>query len=155
LSQAVFRQVGVPFKLSGRPGPLRNRNIGADFAFKHTVRTPKIILALFFALSAGTAAAQESVSISAQTERPSSGVKVHVYPNPATEYISIKLESAQISDVNISLHNIIGNTVEAESERVDDHEVRFRIKDLPVGYYLVSVRDKKGSSTGTVKFLKR
>lgn len=103
----------------------------------------------------GAAAAQEPVSISAQAERQSVGVKVQVYPNPATEYISIKLETVQIADVNISLHNIIGNVVEAEPEVVEEREIRFRIKDLPVGYYLVSVRDKKGGSTGTVKFLKR
>lgn len=110
---------------------------------------------LLFALSLGTAYTQEQVGLSAQLEKASVSVKMQAYPNPATEYVSIKLETARVNDVQFSLHNIIGNIVEVESEAVDDQEIRFRIKDLPVGYYLVSVREKHGGATGTVKFLKR
>lgn len=123
--------------------------------FKHLLKPVRFIFALIFVLFLGPVLAQDQAGLSAQLERASANVKMQAFPNPATEYVSIKLETARISEVQISLHNIIGNAVEVESEVIDDQEIRFRVKDLPVGYYLVSVREKQGGASGTVKFLKR
>lgn len=80
---------------------------------------------------------------------------VSVFPNPATEYIHIKFEQPIAAKSRVTVHSIIGNAVDVERENIDEHEVRLRIKDLPVGYYLLAVREEETNSGSTVKFLKR
>jgi hypothetical protein len=50
---------------------------------------------------------------------------------------------------------VIGNAVEVETETIDDFEIRLKVKDLPVGYYLLALRDEESNSRSTIKFLKR
>lgn len=78
----------------------------------------------------------------------------HVYPNPAVEYLHLKFEQPIAREVSLELHSIIGSRLEAETEVVDDYEVRVRVKDLPAGYYLLDVK-KPGASHHAFKFVKR
>jgi len=80
---------------------------------------------------------------------------VKLYPNPATDFISIKLETPNARHISLTLHNIIGNSVDVESEIVDEHEVRLKVKDLSAGYYLLAVNDESSGFKGVYKFLKR
>jgi hypothetical protein len=45
--------------------------------------------------------------------------------------------------------------MQTESEVTDEHEVRVRVKDLTMGYYLIAVREDQSQFRGTYKFLKR
>ena len=65
------------------------------------------------------------------------------------------LDRAKLDKFSWPLHNIIGNALEVESEIVDDNEVRLKVKDLPAGYYLLSVKDESSGFKGVYKFLKR
>lgn len=78
-----------------------------------------------------------------------------VFPNPATDYITVKLADVSLKKTRISLHNIIGNELEFESEVMDESELKIKVKDLPTGYYFLSVRVDQVNSRGTFKFLKR
>jgi len=80
--------------------------------------------------------------------------EAHVYPNPAIEYLNLKFEQPIAREVNLELHSIIGSRLEAETEIIDDYEVRIRVKDLPSGYYLLDVR-KPGVNHVAFKFVKR
>lgn len=85
---------------------------------------------------------------------------VHIYPNPASEFLHVKIDKIPVEKVKLSLHSIIGNQMEIESEIVDDveHEgkvIRVRVKDLAAGYYLLAVKDDESKFRGTFKFLKR
>ncbi len=80
---------------------------------------------------------------------------IEIFPNPATDYISVKFERPMASKARISVHNVIGNTMELESEIVNEHEVKIKVKDLATGYYLVSVKDENLNAGRTFKFLKR
>jgi len=80
---------------------------------------------------------------------------VQVYPNPATEFISVKFETPQAKKVKLTVHNILGNSIELETEVIDEFEIKIRVKDLATGYYFVSVRDESASLRSTYKFLKR
>jgi hypothetical protein len=78
-----------------------------------------------------------------------------VFPNPAIDFVSVRLEHPDIKKSKVTLHNIIGSQLEFESEIVDEHELRIRVKDFPAGYYFLSVRDDISNTKGTYKFLKR
>ncbi len=78
-----------------------------------------------------------------------------VYPNPATDFIILKLELPSAKRIKLAFHNIIGSTIEVESEILDDFEIKIKTKDLPVGYYLIALRDGDSPVRATYKFLKR
>lgn len=92
-----------------------------------------------------------------QLEQTSSSIikSVKLFPNPAVEYVHVRIENMDIAQVTFQLHNIIGNVVNVESEVVDQHELRLKVKDLPIGYYLVSITDAQTRINGTFKFVKR
>jgi hypothetical protein len=80
---------------------------------------------------------------------------VHLFPNPATEYVHVKVEEFPAERITLTLHNIIGNEMEIETEVVNEHELRVKVKDLAAGYYLLAVKDDEAKFRGTYKFLKR
>jgi hypothetical protein len=80
---------------------------------------------------------------------------VTLYPNPTTEFVYVRLETMNIDHVKISMHNIIGNELPIETEKIDEHEVKIRVKDFDAGYYLLALRDDQSNFRGTYKFLKR
>jgi hypothetical protein len=80
---------------------------------------------------------------------------VSIFPNPAIEFLNVKFEEPIAKTARLTIHNVIGNIVDVESETIDEHEIRLKVKDLPVGYYLLAVRDEESNSRSTLKFLKR
>jgi hypothetical protein len=80
---------------------------------------------------------------------------VNISPNPAVEYLNVKFENPIAKKAKLTVHNVIGNAVEVEAETIDEFEIRLKVKDLPVGYYLLAVRDEDSNSRSTIKFLKR
>ena len=116
------------------------------------MRFVKLVIVLIVSLSSGVAYAQMSDDYTAERDP---GQSVHIYPNPAVEFVSVKLTDIPVADVKVAVHNILGNEMQVESEIVDEHEVRIRVKDLPPGYYLLAVKDEDTKYRGTFKFLKR
>jgi hypothetical protein len=114
----------------------------------------KIILFCAFVAGSFVVRAQASYD-SEQPERNDISKSVHIYPNPAVEYVHVKLENVNIENVKVSMHNIIGNEINIETERIDEHELRIRVKDFDAGYYLIALKDEQSKFRGTYKFLKR
>lgn len=102
-----------------------------------------------------------SVAVSAQSREEGgsqsepSKTRVKLFPNPAVEFLHVTFEEPIAKQSKLTVHNIIGNVLEVESETIDEHEVRLRVKDLPVGYYLLAIRDERSNARSTLKFLKR
>jgi hypothetical protein len=109
-----------------------------------------LVLACGLALQA---TAQDRVEATASA--PDLVKSVKLYPNPAIEFLSIKFESPQARKAQLSMHTILGNTIEFESEVIDDYEVRIRVKDFNAGVYLISIRNEETGLKGAYKFLKK
>jgi len=88
-------------------------------------------------------------------ERADLSKSISIYPNPAVDFVNVKLGELSAHHAKVTLYNILGNEVQAEVEVLDEHEVRVRVKELSTGYYLLAVRDDKTQFRGTYKFLKR
>ncbi len=117
------------------------------------MRSLKNLLAIvFLVLLTSMAWGQSAESMALPGSDPLKSVRV--YPNPAVDYVSLKFEQPLAKLVTLELHSIIGNSLEIETEAIDDFEVRIRVKDLPSGYYLVDVK-MPGMSHNAFKFLKR
>lgn len=80
---------------------------------------------------------------------------VQVYPNPATEFLTITFETPVARKAKFTIHNIIGSEIEVESEVIDEFEVKIKVKELHEGYYFLSVQTGVTSQKSTHKFLKR
>lgn len=124
------------------------------------MRLAKLLLLVILSSAATACWAQiqpEEPIAAASTERDLAK-SIHIYPNPtlpATEFVYVKTDEMPAHSVKLTLHNILGNQMEVETEVVDDHELRVRVKELAVGYYLIAVKDDKSKFRGTFKFLKR
>jgi hypothetical protein len=119
------------------------------------MRFAKFILVLTLALTAGLAYGQnqpDEVPILAERDLSHS---IHIFPNPAVEYVHVKTMDFPSSKIKIAVHNILGNKMEIETEIVDEHELRVKVKDLASGYYLLAIKDDDAKFRGTFKFLKR
>lgn len=114
-----------------------------------------IVLVLLFLLIGEVSIAQGSEVSSSQPEKVDFSKSVSLYPNPASEYVTIKLGTLNAKEVQITLYNLIGNEVQMETESIEEHEVRVRVKDLSTGYYLLAIHDEHHKFRGTYKFLKR
>lgn len=114
-------------------------------------------LIIFLCVLAGSVVGQGMVNYDGepQDKHQDFHKAVHIYPNPAVEYVHVRLEHVNMDKVQVSMHNIIGNEIRIERERVDEHEIRVRVKDFDAGYYLLALRDDQSKFRGTYKFLKR
>jgi hypothetical protein len=111
---------------------------------------------LFLVSIAGSAIAQGPTGFEMeQPERGDISKSVHLFPNPTTEFLNIRLEHVNVDGLKVSMHNIIGNEITVETEKIDEHELRIRVKDFDAGYYLLALKDDQSNFRGTYKFLKR
>jgi hypothetical protein len=118
------------------------------------MRALNLIMLLFLLVFASEATLAQG-SESGIPDRADIAKAVSVYPNPAVDFLNIKLTTLNAHHTKLTLYNILGNEISAETEIVDDHEIRVRVKDLSTGYYLLAVRDEQTQFRGTYKFLKR
>ena len=81
--------------------------------------------------------------------------KVEIYPNPTVDYLNIVISNSSLDNPKIEVFNIIGNSIEVEMEKLEDNKYRLNVKDLPAGYYLVTIKDNGEPIKDMFKFLKR
>lgn len=114
----------------------------------------RLLLSLLLVASALSVALAQSYPATFY-EREEDPKIVRVYPNPAVDFIHVQVEHAKAQNLKLSLHNIIGNEMRIESEIVDEHEVRIRVKDLTAGYYLLAIKDDESGLRTIHKVLKK
>jgi hypothetical protein len=80
-------------------------------------------------------------------ETPHVGTGVEVYPNPAKDFIRVKLYGNEARKFRIELLNITGkiyNSVKLEFITKYYYVQEFEISDLMIGVYLVSIKSEDG-----------
>ncbi len=120
------------------------------------MRLVRLLLVLFFAAAVQLGWAQtQPDEPNTRTTEVDLAKSVTIFPNPATEFVTIKVTEFLVANVNVTLHNILGNKMEIETEVINEHELRVKVKDLASGYYLLAVKDEESKYRGTFKFVKR
>jgi hypothetical protein len=117
------------------------------------MRLGRLVLVVIFALVTGVSFGQIGNDEISPERDPAKSV--HIFPNPAVEYVSIRLADVSVKKMKLAVMNILGNTMESETEVVNEHELRIKVKDLPAGYYFLALKDEDSQYRGTFKFLKR
>lgn len=119
------------------------------------MRTLSLLTVILLMAISTKSLAQGADGGSVLIEKTDLAKSITLYPNPAIEFIDINLSILQAGNVQLTLHNIIGNEIPIESEILEEHKIRVRVKDLATGYYLLAVRDEQSKFRGTYKFIKR
>ena len=81
--------------------------------------------------------------------------KIEIYPNPSVDFLNVKIEESNLKSTVLVIHSIIGNKLELEAENIGENQFRLDVRDLPPGYYLLSIKDATTNFSKTFKFLKR
>ena len=113
---------------------------------------------MIFGLTSHQVMAQGSQSDFPQFDGVSLELKnrIEIYPNPAVDYLTVEIKESDLKDTQIILHSIIGNKIVIHPEKIlDNNKYRIDVKNLPPGYYLLSVKDPATIFSRTYKFLKR
>lgn len=113
------------------------------------------LILVLIVLLAGAVKGQTQSDYAGQPEKLDLSKSVQIFPNPAADFVHVKIEQVKAQHLQLSLRNIIGNEISVETEIVDEHELRIRVKDLAAGYYLLAMKDNESKFRGTYKFLKR
>ena len=81
--------------------------------------------------------------------------KIDLYPNPATEYINLKLNSdIEIQNLDFSIHSLIGNEMPIAKENISDDEIRFNINNYNKGFYFLFISNQDSNNRKILKFSK-
>ena len=115
-----------------------------------------LILALFLFAAAPVAFGQQSgelnrFAVTALDEEN----RVSLYPNPAIDYIQVKIENSSLQEPTVMIYNIIGNPVEVNIRETEENTYLIALQQLPAGYYFVAIKDEKSYFRETYKFVKR
>ena len=80
---------------------------------------------------------------------------VEIYPNPSVDFLNVRIDNSNLENTELVVHNIIGSKFRVEIEETDKAQYRVDVRDLPPGYYLLSIKDPVTEFSKTFKFLKR
>ena len=81
--------------------------------------------------------------------------KIEIFPNPSTDYINVVVNNSNLETATLVVHNVIGSRFEVKYEEVSSDNYKLDVRDLPVGYYLLAIKDPSTNFSETYKFLKR
>ena len=76
-------------------------------------------------------------------------LNIDVYPNPAEDYIYVKLDNNSGKDVKLDVMSFIGNKMNSSSEKINSGLYKLNIRNMPSGHYYVLL------SVGTEKHIKK
>jgi len=82
-------------------------------------------------------------------------VKIEVFPNPTTDYLTIDFSKLKLEIPKIEIRNIVGSQMRTTVEKLSRGKHRVDVKDYPPGYYLVVVKDDRSKFRQTVRFSKK
>ena len=80
---------------------------------------------------------------------------LNIYPNPASEYIWVNLESDEIKDAIVELYDLKGRLVYNNKFDITEGPNRINLQELNASQYVLRVVDTAGNVLQTFKLIKR
>ena len=113
----------------------------------------KVILLSVFVLVGFYSSAQYVLARTDQSMQVD--VKVDIYPNPATDYLTVELSQTSSQNVTFELRSMIGTVIRISPEKIGYNQYRIPLKEYATGYYFLIVQDERIRFKKAFKFLKR
>lgn len=91
----------------------------------------------------------ESAVLTSTDEPRQPGVKLSVYPNPASDFVNLSIRSPKAADADISLYNANGKLVQSRRINLAAHQqvLPLNVSALANGLYFIEVRTESGVFT--------
>ena len=89
-------------------------------------------------------------TITALNDLPERTLSLAVYPNPATDQISVQYQTVHEESVSIQLYDEYGRLIETLSDRQHrsfEHTLQYSVAKLPAGVYLIRLVSQRGTIT--------
>ena len=74
------------------------------------------------------------------------------YPNPTTDYLELKVENLQLSELSYKLYDISGKVY--QNKEIGNGITKIEMQNLPQGIYFIKVIDTKNKEFKTFKIIK-
>lgn len=81
--------------------------------------------------------------------------RVELYPNPATEYLTVTIDQFSLKDVKFEMYNIIGNNLKVDVDEISRGKYKINVGNFNPGYYLLVIRDPVTRYSKAYKFQKK
>ena len=79
-------------------------------------------------------------------------LNVSAYPNPTTDYVELKVENLQLSELSYKLYDISGKVY--QNKEIGNSITKIEMQNLPQGIYFIKVIDTKNKEFKTFKIIK-
>jgi hypothetical protein len=79
-------------------------------------------------------------------------LNVSAYPNPTTDYLELKVENLQLSELSYKLYDIRGKVY--QNKEIGNSITKIEMQNLPQGIYFIKVIDTKNKEFKTFKIIK-
>ena len=116
-----------------------------------------ISFALLLSVTAWSQTSENSL-VRAENKFPNQAIeltnKIEIYPNPAVEYVIVKINNSTLSNTEIEMRSIIGNEIKVTVEDLGDGRYKIPVKNFATGYYFVVVKDEVLRFKKAYRFLK-
>lgn len=113
------------------------------------------LIAFAFFIGCGYFTQAQQAQLRASLFEQAADIQVDIYPNPATEYITVDLSESQSRNVEFELRSMIGTIIRIEPENIGYNKYRIPLKDYATGYYFLIVKDEHIRFKKAFKFLKK
>ena len=78
--------------------------------------------------------------ITSVPKQTSENAKFSLYPNPASDIVTLNIENANNADLTLNIYNVIGTLVKSEALKQNQHQIN--IGYLSNGVYMVTINSK-------------
>lgn len=89
-------------------------------------------------------------------ENNDNNFELRIYPNPATDFLNVRLNMAEQSEINVVLLNALGQevgTVFNGQAAAGSNEFTYDVQNIPAGVYFIRTVNSNGNSE-TIRFVK-
>lgn len=123
--------------------------------FNHHISLRKFVFGLALLCIAFAASAQTQGLSKVSKGNEDEKIKVEVFPNPTSDYLTIDLSNLNLKKPKIEIRSIIGTKMRVNTEKNGLKKYKIDVQTFPRGYYLVLVMDDQSKFQQTVRFSKK
>ncbi|OEK00060.1 hypothetical protein BFP97_00370 [Roseivirga sp. 4D4] len=123
--------------------------------FNHHITLRKLVLGLALLCIASMASAQSERLANVSNDNGDEKIKVEVFPNPTSDYLTIDLSNLELRKPKIEIRSIIGTKMRVNLEKSGLKKYKVDVQSFQRGYYLVLVMDDQSKFQQTVRFSKK
>lgn len=123
--------------------------------FNYHIAVRKLVLGLALLCMAFAASAQTERMVKVSNVNEDEKIKVEVFPNPTSDYLTIDLSNLDLKQPKIEIRSIIGTKMRVNLEENGLKKFKVDVQAFRRGYYLVLVMDDQSKFQQTVRFSKK